>query len=489
MTDVLIFGGTAEGRELAACAARLGLSVLVSVVSEYGRELAAEEPLPDLRVRCGALDGAGMEELFGAERPALVIDATHPHAAEATRQITAACARAGLARLRVVRDGAGPAAEGLQDACAAARPQNAEVFVVRTAKEAARLLCADSAPVLLTTGSKELAVFAGEPCLEGRLYARVLPDAEVLAACARLGVRGRHLIAMQGPFSEEMNCALLRHVGAGWLVTKESGARGGFAEKLAAARACGVKAVVIGRPAEDAKGVGMEAAKRRLEELASGRRGQMRRLSLIGLGMGDGRQLTLEALEALRAAQAMFGAPRMLADVGRWTEGKQTEQIYRGREILDWLEHHPQCRNACVVYSGDTGFYSGSRQLLELFAGRQDWQVQVYPGISTVAALCARLHRPWENLQLASVHGRACEVERLLAEHEAVFLLLGGEYPLGALCRRLCAAGMGQTKVQAGISLGYPQEQILTGTAADFADREADALVAVILEREGQTDA
>lgn len=89
--------------------------------------------------------------------------------------------------------------------------------------------------VLLTTGSKELAAY-GVVTDQSRLYARVLSTEESVAQSRALGFEGRRLIAMQGPFSEELNLAMLRQIRARWLVTKASGAAGGFQEKLAAAR-------------------------------------------------------------------------------------------------------------------------------------------------------------------------------------------------------------------------------------------------------------
>ena len=67
----------------------------------------------------------------------------------------------------------------------------------------------------------------------------------------RLGFKGRNLIAMQGPFSAEMNVALLHQTKAKYFVTKESGKAGGFEEKKKAARETGAVLVVVGRPAEE----------------------------------------------------------------------------------------------------------------------------------------------------------------------------------------------------------------------------------------------
>ena len=69
---------------------------------------------------------------------------------------------------------------------------------------------------------------------------------------------------MQGPFSEELNVAMMRSVHAKWMVTKESGKAGGFGEKVSAAKKAGVGLVVIGRPAED--GISLEDGIKYLEK-------------------------------------------------------------------------------------------------------------------------------------------------------------------------------------------------------------------------------
>ncbi len=489
MADIIIFGGTTEGRELARWLVKRGITVLVSVATDYGR--LAMEPEKGLSVRSGRLGQAGMEALIRKEQPGLVVDATHPHAQEVTRLVSLVCDTLGVERLRVVRkDEKGEEAGG---------------FWVDTPQQAIQLLLADDRPVLLTTGSKELHLFLEEPRLRSRIYARVLPDSKVIAGCESLGIRGRQLIAMQGPFSVETNCALLHAVDAGWLVTKESGKSGGFEEKLEAAKICGAKTVIIRRPGESS-GLTLEAAKRflarRLEkpdEEIVGRTETVGQgeavLALIGMGMGTGSQLTLEARQMIKTSDAILGAPRMLGDIQNLTEEKMTASLYLGKDIRQWLEDHRDLRRVSVIYSGDTGFYSGARSLLSLFdqgcgawmdsAGRR---ICVYPGISTVSCLCARFGYSWENLYLGSSHGKDCNVIQLMQSHPRIFLLLGGSLTVEGICRELAESGMGDVWVYAGARLGYPDEQLLTGTARELLQEQKaggiDGLAAVILERE-----
>ena len=69
---------------------------------------------------------------------------------------------------------------------------------------------------------------------------------------------------MQGPFSEEMNRAMLSFTKANILVTKESGPAGGFPEKLSAAKAMGVTVAVLRRKEES--GVSLEEVKKMIKE-------------------------------------------------------------------------------------------------------------------------------------------------------------------------------------------------------------------------------
>ena len=121
--------------------------------------------------------------------------------------------------------------------------------IVSDAAEAAEYLSRTEGRILLAIGSKELAAFRGlDP---ERLCPRVLPAQASLSACEAAGIPHRNIIAMQGPFTRELNAALIRQYGIAWLVTKDGGTVGGFPEKAAAARETGAGLIVLRRPEED----------------------------------------------------------------------------------------------------------------------------------------------------------------------------------------------------------------------------------------------
>ena len=226
---LLIFGGTTEGRLLAETLAQKGAEITVSVATPLGAEELAG--LAGIAVQVGRLDAAAMEQLVQGFD--LCVDATHPYAAEATANIRAACNAAGTPLRRLLREES--RAEG--------------VVRVNSCAEAAEFLAGQTGNVLVATGAKELSAFA--PLDPARVFARVLPTHDGLAACEQLGLAHRNILALQGPFTQKMNEATMEQYGIRWLVTKDGGRAGGFAEKLDAARNVGAGLVLVGRPPDE----------------------------------------------------------------------------------------------------------------------------------------------------------------------------------------------------------------------------------------------
>ena len=197
---VLVFGGTTEGRLLARELSALGAQVTVSVATALGAEEL--RGVPPLTVCVGQKDARQMREMLPGF--AVCVDATHPYAAEASGNIRAACLAAGVPYRRLLRG-------------ASALPPDS--VVVPDAPAAARWLAGTQGNILLAT-------------------------------CEAAGVPHGNIIALQGPFTRELNEALMRRFDIGYLVTKDGGAPGGFGEKAQAARNVGARLVVIRRPAD-----------------------------------------------------------------------------------------------------------------------------------------------------------------------------------------------------------------------------------------------
>lgn len=235
---ILVLAGTLDGRELAAYLAQSGQQVLVSVVSSYGRSLAE---LPGISVHTGQLSLDGMKALITVQGITAVVDASHPYAENVSVNAMAACAASHIRYIRYERS-------------EVSVPDYGQLHLTRDAGEAAKIAAGLGKVVFLTTGSRTLQVFKNEPLLQNcRVIARVLPQPDVVNECINLGFSPGDIVAMQGPFSRELNIALFKEFGAEVIITKNSGTIGGADTKLAAAMELGLPIVMIGRPAIEYK--------------------------------------------------------------------------------------------------------------------------------------------------------------------------------------------------------------------------------------------
>ena len=561
MCKIWIFGGTTEGRLLAEYCSREKIEAWVSVASEYGEELLQEELMesgnagnPDLnyntclakkslknvqassviKVLRGRMDRYQMEEFIRNQGIHLVIDATHPHARLVSEEIQEACGRTGVRLERCLRT------EGEQN-------KARDWVEVDSIQEAVSFLSSVSGVIFATTGSKELEALCQIPDYQKRVYARVLPTSNVLKKCEKLGITGSHLIAMQGPFSTEMNTLFLRQTKAEWLLTKDSGRAGGFQEKVEAARENGTRVVVIRRPEED--GISLEEAMEVLKkadegnvgeregrdgedierEIASAKRkkniegvdGENQRKSnavelkthliLAGIGMGQPSQMTGEVLRAIRESDALIGAGRMLESAERALQNdlliskegkaenrqesaaaveKETKcyKAYLPDDVIQIVSKHPEWKRAVILYSGDTGFFSGASRMAERLR-EAGYPFTVYPGTSCVSYLAARLGTHWEDAAIYSAHGRELSVDRVMKRlcdpeepAKRAFILMGGKNGAGQFCERLTQAGYGNVQVTVGENLSYPEEQIRSGTAEEMKKLEFADLSLMLLE-------
>ena len=253
----LVFAGTTEGREAALMLARTGISVTAFTATDYGHEVldGAADGLQNLAVESGRLSEEQIRELLMGEAPdTLVIDATHPYAAQVTANIRRACMDAQKRYIRIVRKstfaGEPAGVTVLADAQALCEWANREENMKKK--------------ILLTTGSKDLRIYTAIDSYRDRVWPRILPDMDSLRIATELGYKKSNIICMQGPFSTEMNIAMIKSVGAQVLVTKDTGKTGGFDSKLEAALRSGIEAVVIGRPSDqeamqaDSQGMSIE---------------------------------------------------------------------------------------------------------------------------------------------------------------------------------------------------------------------------------------
>ncbi|MBD0380697.1 precorrin-6A reductase [Paenibacillus sedimenti] len=231
---ILVLAGTSDARELALRIRSAGYAVLTTVVTESAAKSMEAEKLP---VLIGRLTATDMQQLIADKEVRIVVDATHPFAEEASKNAMAAAQLAQVPYVRFERK-------------SLSIEQSALVTTVDDYKQAAELAAEKRGSIMLTTGSKTLKIFAdrliGLP--DTTLIARMLPRKDNMEKCEELGIEQKNIVAMQGPFSKELNQALYNHYKVTLMITKESGKVGAVDEKLEAALEMGIPTIVIGRP-------------------------------------------------------------------------------------------------------------------------------------------------------------------------------------------------------------------------------------------------
>ena len=474
---IIIFSGTTEGRILSDRLTKDCMPHIVSVASEYGKEMMEENAFAEIHV--GRMDaneiiGFLTEREFSEED--MVIDATHPFATEVTSNIKVAVESFGVSLIRVIRE------EEKE------LPKYAEKYLDIT--DCANSLDKTEGNILLTTGSKELGQYCKSVSTETkkRTYVRVLPSIDSLKLCEMEGIESDHIIAMHGPFGKELNEAILRQYDIKHLVTKESGAAGGFAEKMSAAVSAGAALHVIERPYIE-EGVSVDEA----YKIITGKdfsdsaviipcENKRLSVSLVGIGMGTESSMTTFARDAIEKAEAVFGAERLLRNISN----PKKFSMYLSKDIIPVLENE-NIRNAVITFSGDTGFYSGAKKMIQaLRKWRSDIEIQVIPGISSFAYLAAKLGESYDDACLFSIHGKNSDKDiKALTDkviyNEKVFVLLSGAGDISEIAKRLTDYGV-EGRICVGVNLSYENERIIELSLEEAVQFKEDGIATIMIK-------
>lgn len=458
MYKVIVFAGTTEGREIAEFLDRKGISAHICVATEYGEQLL--QGGQNLEISHERLNAEEMELLIKEKKCEMVIDATHPYAAEVTINIKKACEAAEVSYIRVLREN--------QE-----NQNSGDCLYADSVEDAVALLEHTKGNILATTGSKEAAKYTALTDYESRVFLRVLSLPDVVKQCKELGFQGKNLICMQGPFSKELNIAMLRQWDCKYLVTKMSGATGGFQEKIDAARICGCISVIIGRPLKES-GLSVNECKRILCQKFSLK--SQAEISLVGIGMGSAETRTVEASRAIRESELLIGARRMIDSCREF--GKDCYVEYDSQKIAQYLAEHPEYEKVAVLLSGDPGFNSGAKKLLDVLGN----QVKVISGISSASYFMSRIQKSWDDVLITSAHGKHTNLVSLIKRNKKVFSILGTRDGIQNLAQEMVALGLNRAQLYTGECLSYPDEKIRKGAPEDFLNYEADPLSVVYVE-------
>ncbi len=508
LSKILIFAGTTEGRKLSEHLCEKRIEHTVCVATEYGEIVLQENSYAT--VHMGRMDSEKMSRFFAKQKCEIVVDATHPYAAVVTENIKHAVENVNhIKYMRLKRD-----------TDISADYDNIQYFLNN--EMCAEALKNTEGNILLTTGSKELSVYCAEQSVKERLYVRVLPGIESISLCMQNEISGKHILALQGPFSTQLNEALIDQYDIKCLVTKKSGAAGGWNEKIAAAKNKEIPVFVVGQSVRD-DGMSFDEVceyldrnyfKREIENVDTGFSFENRlqknksdtlenpnikfHIILAGIGMGNADCMTGAVAEAIKDADILLGARRM---VEKYDAKIDKKPYYLAEQIIPYLhevyaensaqnfdvndnhiKNYNEIKNKSIVksssytinvlilFSGDTGFYSGSRKLYaaiknKITTGKLDADVSVLPGISSVSYMAAAIGETYSDAYICSIHGvKLSNITSRLSHHAKTFMLMSGVKDvnmLGQILNKDEKYGLQNSIITVGYQLSYPDEKIM----------------------------
>lgn len=436
MDKCLIFAGTTEGRIIAEQLSNSGIFCDVCVATEYGEQVLTENE--NMNIMTGRKTSLDIGELIRQGSYNLIIDATHPFAYEISQHIKNNALENGIVLFRINRD--------------IDLKENQICDYVDSIQECVSKLKDTEGNILLTTGSKNLDEFCAEEELKKRLIVRVLPSKESLEICYKNDLKGSQIIAMQGPFDLEMNEALMKQYNIKTLVTKESGKTGGVDEKISACEKLGIPCLVIRNSSqtevsksdklyfefgtlsdlfdktEELLNASLQAVK-----TENNNRTSSVKITLAGIGMGSKNTLTMEVKEAIETSDYVFGAARMVEIV---PEGIPAYPFYQAKDIIpvieDMIKGKEGDKHVTILFSGDTGFFSGCAKMVSAVHELGISDVEVLPGISSIAYLSSKAGLSWQDAYIISAHGTDLDSWRAKLNHalltEKKIFLLTSDY-------------------------------------------------------------
>ena len=470
MSGILIFAGTTEGRKLSERLVQAGVTHTLCVATEYGEIVLKEHPL--VMVHRGRMDREEIREFITTGKYMAVVDATHPYAEIITRNIKDAMEGLDIPYFRLKRE-------------LDVQTSYEKLRYFESNEACAEALKEKEGNILLTTGSKELGTYCASKDIKERLYVRVLPGLESISLCMDQGIAGKQILALQGPFSTQMNEAMLQQYEIKHLVTKESGKTGGYREKLEAAQKLGIPVYVIGHAKEE--GESFEEVCRRLEAISGCNMKRKKEfvITLVGIGMGNKENLTTEVRRVIDGADILIGAERMLSGHMARLEKKA---YYKAEQIIPYLEKmqeedwEEEIRRVAILFSGDSGFYSGCQTLYkalleEVEAERLSAGISILPGISSISYLAACTGESYQDAAICSMHGKTLiNLAGKVRQEAKIFMLMSGLKDMKKLGEVLVKGGLEHCTVWAGYQLSYPEQQVWKLTPKECIELEQEGL-------------
>ena len=207
----------------------------------------------------------------------------------------------------------------------------------------------------------------------------------------------------------------------------------------------------------------------------------MKKVFIIGLGIGNLDYMHPKALETIKSCDCLVGAKRMLKDFQ-----DMNKEIYESSNPVKICEYINQGKYKTygVLVSGDCGFYSLSKSITGMLVKEGDIEVENIPAISSLQYFASKLNLPWDNIKYVSAHGRNINIISNVIFNEKTFILTSKEFAPDNICEILTNKGLGHLKVSVGENLSYGNERIVEDEAAAIAGMQFEGLAVMIVHND-----
>ena len=252
--------------------------------------------------------------------------------------------------------------------------------------------------------------------------------------------------------------------------------------------------VIIGRPLQE-EGLSVAECKHMLAEHFG--LTLKPHVTLLGIGMGSEKTLTIQGKRAVQRADLIIGARRMADSIRE--PGQPVVYEYRSDVIGAYIKSHPEYENIVIALSGDVGFYSGAKKLLDVlngrkpegvladgFEGQEDSEkengcvsIEIICGISSVVYFMSQIGLSWDDAKIVSAHGRGCNLISHIRHEKKVFAILGTSDGVAILAKKLVEYNMGDVLLYVGENLSYDNEKIFVKSVSELTEYVGDPLSVV----------
>lgn len=227
---IWVIGGTKDSRDFLEKFASEDKDIIVTTATEYGGKLLAGLPV---KVISEKLPLEKMRAFVEKNFVEMIIDMSHPYAVEVSQNAIKVSEEYNLKYYRFEREEINFPPE-----------KQSEFFDIEKLID----YCEEQeGNILITLGSNNIEKFVRVKNLS-KYYFRILPKWEMVKKCESIGILPKNIIAMQGPFTVEMNAAMIEQLNIKYLVTKKAGMTGGEQEKIEACNIKNVEVILLDKP-------------------------------------------------------------------------------------------------------------------------------------------------------------------------------------------------------------------------------------------------